>query len=201
MSIEAECGHRLPLIGNAPGHAVCVVKVGAEGPAHRGPHIDANGTKWYPDTREEALDNWLIPEDKALDKIREAAAGKSRVIEVPQSPCTYCGHARAEHAPFRVKINGKLPCTVGDEEKYCGCEDYALPAEAVNHPAHYGGDTPYECIKVIEAWDLGFCLGSVLKYISRAGKKAGAEELEDMEKALWYINRRIQQIKTGQPDA
>ena len=47
-----------------------------------------------------------------------------------------------------------------------------LNNEMVNHPNHYGGeDNPYEAIKVIEAWDLGFHLGNTVKYISRAGKK------------------------------
>lgn len=45
-------------------------------------------------------------------------------------------------------------------------------SDNVNHPSHYGGeDNPYEAIKVIEAWNLGFCLGNAVKYISRAGKK------------------------------
>jgi hypothetical protein len=45
--------------------------------------------------------------------------------------------------------------------------------ESVDHPAHYGGeDNPYEAIKVVEAWGLDFHLGNVVKYISRAGKKA-----------------------------
>ena len=39
--------------------------------------------------------------------------------------------------------------------------------EAVNHPDHYGGSkNDYEAIKVIEAWDLNFSLGNVIKYIS-----------------------------------
>lgn len=63
-------------------------------------------------------------------------------------------------------------------------------AEAVNHPAHYGGaESPYEAIKVIEAWELGFCLGNTVKYISRAGKKSAA--LEDLRKAAWYLQREI----------
>jgi hypothetical protein len=49
--------------------------------------------------------------------------------------------------------------------------------EAINHPQHYGGDTTYEAIKVIEAWNLDFCLGNTAKYICRAGKKIN--ELED----------------------
>lgn len=64
----------------------------------------------------------------------------------------------------------------------------------VNHPQHYGGDTTYEAIKVIEAWELGFCLGNTVKYISRAGKKDPAKELEDLKKAAWYLNRRIEQL-------
>lgn len=64
-------------------------------------------------------------------------------------------------------------------------------SEAVNHPAHYGGgDNPYEAIKVIEAWSLGFCLGNTVKYISRAGKKGS--RLEDLEKAAWYLQREIE---------
>lgn len=68
-------------------------------------------------------------------------------------------------------------------------------SEAVSHPSHYGGDTTYEAIKVIEAWGLGFHLGNVVKYISRAGKKDQTKELEDLEKASWYLQRRIDQLK------
>lgn len=65
--------------------------------------------------------------------------------------------------------------------------------ETVNHPSHYGGkDNPYEAIKVIEAWKLGFCLGNTVKYISRAGRKESTTELEDLEKALWYLNREVE---------
>ena len=66
--------------------------------------------------------------------------------------------------------------------------------ELVNHPKHYGGkDNPYEAIKVIEAWDLGFCLGNTVKYISRAGKKD--ETIQELEKALWYLKREIKNLK------
>jgi hypothetical protein len=64
-------------------------------------------------------------------------------------------------------------------------------SNAVDHPAHYGGkDNPYEAIKVIEAWGLDFHLGNTVKYISRAGKKGAA--LEDLKKALWYLQREIE---------
>jgi hypothetical protein len=69
-------------------------------------------------------------------------------------------------------------------------------AERVDHPAHYGGaDNAFEAIKVIEAWDLGFCLGNAVKYISRAGKKDPAAHIEDLEKARWYLDREIARLK------
>ncbi len=65
-------------------------------------------------------------------------------------------------------------------------------SETINHPSHYGGgENPYEAIKVIEAWQLGFCLGNTIKYICRAGKKA--DEIEDLKKAAWYLAREIEQ--------
>lgn len=66
----------------------------------------------------------------------------------------------------------------------------------VNHPLHYGGeDNPYEAIKVIDAWGLGFCLGNTVKYISRAGMKDPQKELEDLKKALWYLDHHIQNLE------
>ena len=70
-----------------------------------------------------------------------------------------------------------------------------MKKEAVNHPSHYAGEkNPYEEIKVIEAWDLNFSLGNVLKYMSRAGKKSDSI-LEDLKKAAWYLNREIKRIE------
>jgi len=68
------------------------------------------------------------------------------------------------------------------------------PPETVHHPAHYGGDTPYEAIKVIEAWQLGFALGNAVKYIARHGKK-NTSPIEDLRKAMWYINWEISQLE------
>lgn len=64
--------------------------------------------------------------------------------------------------------------------------------ESVNNPEHYGGkENTYEAIKVIEAWDLNFHLGNVVKYISRAGKKDKTKLKEDLLKAKWYLERYI----------
>ena len=67
--------------------------------------------------------------------------------------------------------------------------------ETINHPEHYGGDTTYEAIKVIEAWGLGFCLGNAVKYICRTGRKQDA--LEDLKKARWYLDRQIRRLENA----
>jgi hypothetical protein len=79
--------------------------------------------------------------------------------------------------------------------KQAPLEELNILKEAVHHPPHYGGkDDPYEAIKVIEAWELDFCTGNAVKYISRAGKKNPEKEIEDLEKAVWYLNRRLEQL-------
>lgn len=66
----------------------------------------------------------------------------------------------------------------------------------VQHPIYYGGaDDPYEAIKVIEAWNLGFHLGNTVKYISRSGKKDGNSATQDLKKALFYLNREIELLE------
>ena len=68
--------------------------------------------------------------------------------------------------------------------------------DKVNHPNHYGGkDNLYEAIKVIEAWNLSFCLGNAVKYISRAGKKDVDKFEEDIEKAIWYLQHELETYK------
>jgi hypothetical protein len=68
--------------------------------------------------------------------------------------------------------------------------------ESVNHPDHYGGaSNVYEAIKVIDAWNLGFALGNTVKYISRAGKKDPSKEVEDLKKALFYLQHHINQLE------
>ena len=77
-------------------------------------------------------------------------------------------------------------------------------AEMVNHPSHYGGaNNPYEAIKVIEAWEADFNIGTTLRYLCRCGKKTigGSSEemrLEDLKKAAWYLNREIENIEKEQ---
>ena len=65
--------------------------------------------------------------------------------------------------------------------------------DPVNHPSHYtsGG---IETIDFIEAKDLDYNLGNVVKYITRADKKG--KKLEDLKKAQWYLNRAVSNLES-----
>jgi hypothetical protein len=73
-----------------------------------------------------------------------------------------------------------------------------MEQEKVNHPLHYGGkENPYEIVKVAEAWglDQDAYLFNVLKYIGRSGKKNDNPPVQDLKKALWYLDRRIKNLE------
>jgi hypothetical protein len=103
----------------------------------------------------------------------------------------------------------ECPRCVHHEDTPCSCECHRIVAseaqpELVNNPLHYGGpDNPHEHVKCMEAIGLDHdaYLYTCTKYIWRAGRKKiiGKSQLEsslqDLEKAAWYLNRRIQQLK------
>lgn len=71
--------------------------------------------------------------------------------------------------------------------------------EMVNHPKHYGGDTQYECIKVLKVWlspeeYRGFLRGNAIKYLCRIGKKDN--EVQELKKAEWYVKKLIEDEET-----
>lgn len=116
--------------------------------------------------------------DYPLDEPYICVPCKGTVLEIsqPHWSCCDCG---------TDNVNGLVKCW------RCGAlKSVPQPAEEVDHPAHYGGaNDPYEAIKVIEAWGLGFNLGNTVKYISRAEKKGAP--LKDLRKAAWYLAREI----------
>ena len=57
----------------------------------------------------------------------------------------------------------------------------------VNHPAHYEANGPFECIELAQHYD--FCLGNAIKYVWRHMDKG--HPVEDLNKAIWYIQREI----------
>ena len=67
--------------------------------------------------------------------------------------------------------------------------------DPVNRPAHYTTGT-IEVIDFIDDKKLGFSLGNAVKYIVRAGKKDPAKTIEDLQKAIWYIDHYIKKFRT-----
>lgn len=70
----------------------------------------------------------------------------------------------------------------------------------VNHPSHYT-DGKIEVIDFIEDKGLNFHRGNAVKYIARAGKKDPEKEVEDLRKAVWYLNREITRLTGKNPNA
>ena len=66
----------------------------------------------------------------------------------------------------------------------------------VDHPRHYNAGK-FEVIDVIDDWNLDFYEGNVIKYIARSKHKG--KRLQDTEKALWYLNRLVENLRAKEP--
>jgi hypothetical protein len=88
---------------------------------------------------------------------------------------------------------GKMKATLEEayEQTTNADQEYPLAEwyDPVTKPKHYTQGRTYEPIDVIKDWELGFCLGNALKYISRAGRKDSKKQ--DLEKALFYIQKEL----------
>lgn len=99
-------------------------------------------------------------------------------------PCVSC-FAGTKHVQRDLYIKDPDTASVAGDEYdgfYGGFEDY------VNKPKHYTKGK-FEVIEVIEDWDLNFRLANAIKYIARHEHKG--KPLEDLKKALWYLQREI----------
>jgi len=71
-----------------------------------------------------------------------------------------------------------------------------MQEDRVNHPKHYTNHpSGIECIEITQHHD--FCIGNAIKYLWRAGIKGVDTEVEDLQKAIWYINKKIELINKG----
>jgi hypothetical protein len=92
---------------------------------------------------------------------------------------------------FRLSDNIPHICNLCE----IGEKTWKLRDELLKQPKlSYYHNGIYEAINVIEAWGLNFCLGNVIKYVARAGRKTD-NPIEDLEKAKWYIEREIEKLK------
>lgn len=83
---------------------------------------------------------------------------------------------------------------IASEENSRGeTSDETIPDDPIHHPKHY---THYKGLEVIQLTEqMNFNRGNAVKYIARAGIKDQSKEIEDLEKAKWYIQREIDRIK------
>lgn len=106
------------------------------------------------------------------------------------STCHRCGQDR-----FCADEHPEICCecmdTIGGYAAYK--REWATP-DPVNHPPHYNTGK-IEVIAVIEDWNLGFHDGNAVKYIARAAHKGN--QIQDLEKARWYLDRLIANLSAG----
>ena len=108
--------------------------------------------------------------------------------------CKKCWSKEYIPAEYPVNLGDDLSISQDVEIFKRAYEKYLKDEDPVNSPSHYN-DGKIEVIDYIEDKKLGFCLGNAIKYISRAGKKDPEKEVEDLNKAIWYINRRIKEVR------
>lgn len=104
-----------------------------------------------------------------------------------------------------LQHSGALQNTDGNVDTFQSIREIELdsptqPDDPVNHPSYYA-DGKIEVIDYIEDKNLNYHLGTAVKYISRAGKKHERgmtdkeKEIQDLQKAVWFINRKIELLK------
>ena len=79
-------------------------------------------------------------------------------------------------------------------QRYTQPESLPFVDDEVNHPSHYTAHpSGIECIQITRHHD--FAIGNAIKYLWRAGLKNSDNEIQDLEKAIWYIQDKINQLK------
>ncbi len=133
--------------------------------------------------------------DCAWDIIKEAIKN----MKLPKQNCDKCDlYGECDHQGAYQK-DGKW-CYEGKKEVIEPLvdstqqmeEEELKKEEMVDHPKHYNMGK-FEVIDVIEDWKLGYHLGDALKYIARSPHKNN--QIEDLRKAIWYIDRKIKKIR------
>lgn len=88
----------------------------------------------------------------------------------------------------------QYPQVLWDQPKPFYAEWNGKSSDPVSHPSHYTSHpSGIECIQITE--HMNFCRGNAIKYIWRAGEKGN--EIEDLEKARWYLDREVQRLKSS----
>ena len=99
-----------------------------------------------------------------------------------------------KRAPADVNVSVQM-----DKTNIQGLKSGLDKNDNVNHPSHYTSGK-IEVIDFITDQKLTYCLGNAVKYIARSGKKDPNKTVEDLQKAVWYINEQIKLFKAEESD-
>lgn len=137
------------------------------------------------------------PEAKVTDVMKKFKVTKVYGYNLmSQARTKYLNRREAALAKPKYRMQASVDTVTGMAPKAVAELAYSISkgrdreeADTVNHPAHYktGG---IETIDFIEAKNLNYHLGNVVKYITRADHKG--DRLENLKKAQWYLNREIE---------
>lgn len=108
-------------------------------------------------------------------------------LGVPAEDIRHAGLSATDHCAGEGRMDD-FKRTVGILNDVWNTNPATQPESDPINPGHYRGKGGLQAIDVIEAFDLGFCLGNVVKYVCREGGKGG---VEDLKKAQWYLQREI----------
>lgn len=89
---------------------------------------------------------------------------------------------------------GSYQAIICTTKKYCDYEPKTKQKDTISHPSHYTEHpSGVECIQITE--HMNFCRGNAIKYLWRSGLKDTSKEIEDLKKAIWYIEREIKLLE------
>lgn len=117
-------------------------------------------------------------------------------FERNKHPCNVCeGYNKYVNRNIYIHQPDTVSISTWDEEDIFVFKDLEkeLKVDNINSPKHYTVGK-YEVIDVIEDWNLNFRLANAIKYIARHQHKG--KPLEDLEKALWYLQREVDRWKS-----
>lgn len=110
---------------------------------------------------------------------------KHTSVKYKCEPCNSCCYLSADHNSNWEPISSCVKLETSD---------------SVNHPKHYTFGK-FEVLEVIEDWKLDYHCGNAIKYIARAGRKNPEKEIEDLEKAIFYLSRKIENLMGAKNDS
>lgn len=120
----------------------------------------------------------------------EAPYKKHRWITVGTNKvCSHCDLLKVYALQIRRDAKKKVEFLLDEMT----VEEQRTQNAAINAPPHYIEGRAYEPVDVIEDWGLSYFLGTVVKYVSRAGRKGPA--LPDLLKANFYLKREIKRAR------